>query len=82
MRGRQYSTDGTLPERDLQELSDLLALRLYQRLGPRAYRLTRQDVAELIERYTEDLVSEDQHMLPWLIWNLLQEGMEIEYQLR
>ena len=82
MRGRQYSTDGTLPERDLQELSDLLALRLYQRLGSRAYRLTRQDVAELIEPYTEDLVSEDQHMLPWLIWNLLQEGMEIEYQLR
>ncbi len=81
MRGRQYSTGGTLPERDLQELSDLLAMRLYQRLGPRAYHLTRQDVAELIQPYTEDLVNEDQHMLPWLIWNLLQEGMEIEYQL-
>ena len=82
MRGRQYATHGVLPERDLQELSDLLALRLYQRLSARAYRLTRQDVAELIRPYTEDLAQEDQHMLPWLVWNLLQEGMEIEYQLR
>ena len=82
MRGRQYSSDGTLPERDLQELSDLLAMRLYHRLVSRAYLLTRQDVAELIRPYTDDLVPEDQHMLPWLIWNLLQEGMEIEFQLR
>lgn len=82
MRGRQYSTNGTLPERDLQELSDWLAMRLYQRLGARAYRLTRQDVAELIEQYTEDLVAEDRHMLPWMVWNLLQEGMEIEFHLR
>jgi hypothetical protein len=81
MRGRQYSSNGTLPERDLQELSDLLAMRLYHRLGARAYRLSRQDVAELIEPYTDDLVPEDQHMLPWLVWNLLQEGMEIEFRL-
>ncbi|HNP69851.1 MAG TPA: hypothetical protein PLO33_03135 [Kouleothrix sp.] len=82
MRGRQYATGGALPERDLQELSDALALRLYQRLGRRAYRLTRQDVAELIEPYTDDLVQEDRSMLPWLVWDLLQEGMEIEYQMR
>lgn len=80
MRGRQYSTDGLLPERDLHELTDLLALQLYQKLGRHAYRLTRQDVAELIRTYTEDLVPEDQRMPPWLVWNLLQEGMEIELQ--
>ena len=82
MRGRQYATGGALPERDLQELSDVLAMRLYQKLGRRAYRLTRQDVADLIRPYTDDLVTEDQSMLPWLIWDLLQEGMEIEYQMR
>jgi hypothetical protein len=82
MRGRDYSSNGTLPERDLQELTDLLAMRLYHKLGRRAYFLARQDVAELIAPYTEDLVAEDQRMLPWLVWDLLQEGMEIEYQLR
>jgi hypothetical protein len=82
MRGRQYSTDGMLPERDLQELSDLLALRIYQRMGHRAYMLNRQDVAELIRPYTDDLVGEDQRVLPWLVWDLLQEGMEVEFQMR
>jgi hypothetical protein len=81
MRGRQYSSDGTLPESDLQDLTDLLAMRLYQKLGRRAYRLSRQDVAELITPYTEDLMTEDRRMLPWLVWDLLQEGMEIEYQM-
>ena len=55
MRGRQYSTDGTLPERDLHELSDLLALRIYQKLGQRAYSLTRHDVSEVIGPYVGDL---------------------------
>jgi hypothetical protein len=79
MRGRTYSTDGTLPERDLHELSDLFAMRIYQKLGHRAYGLTRQDVAEVIRPYTDDLVHEDRRILPWLIWNLLQEGMEMEF---
>lgn len=82
MRGRQYATGGALPERDLQELSDILAMRLYQKLGRRAYRLTRQDVAELIQPYTDDLIAEDRAMLPWMVWDLLQEGMEIEYHMR
>jgi hypothetical protein len=82
MRGRDYSSDGTLPERDLQDLTDLLAMQVYQKLGRRAYMLSRQDVAELIAVYTEDLVPEDRRMLPWLVWDLLQEGMEIEFQLR
>ena len=82
MRGRQYSSDGTLPERDLQELTDLLALQLYKKLGRRAYALSRQDVAELIEPFTDDLVHADRRAIPWLVWDLLQEGMEIEFQMR
>ena len=82
MRGRSYSSDGRLPQRELYELTDLLALRLYQDLGRRAYALNRQDVAELIRPYTEDLVQEDRRALPWLVWDLIQEGMEIELQVR
>ncbi len=79
MRGRAYSSDGTLPERDLHELADVLALQIYRRLGRRAYALSRQDVAELIQPYIDDLTREDQRAIPWLVWDLLQEGMEIEY---
>jgi len=82
MRGRQYSSDGKLPERELHELIDLLALRIYRDLGRRAYALSRQDVAELVRPYTNDLVREDQRMIPWLVWDLLQEGMEIELAVR
>jgi len=82
MRGRDYSTNGTLPERDLYELSDLFALRLYHKLGRRVYGLTRQDVAEVLQPYMQDLVQEDRRVLPWLVWNLLQEGMELEYSVR
>jgi hypothetical protein len=82
MRGREYSSDGKLPQRELYELTDLLALRLYQDLGRRAYALNRQDVAELIKPYTADLVQEDRRALPWLVWDLIQEGMEIELHMR
>jgi len=82
MRGQRFATDDLLPERELQELVDLLALRLYQDLGRRAYALNRQDVADLVRPYIADLVREDQRAIPWLVWNLLQEGMEIELQAR
>jgi hypothetical protein len=82
MRGQQFSSDGKLPERELHELIDLLALRIYQDLGRRAYALSRQDVAELVRPYTNDLVRDDQRTIPWLVWNLLQEGMEIELAVR
>ena len=82
MRGRQFSSDGKLPERELHELIDLLAMRIYNDLGRRAYALNRQDVAELVRRYTNDLVREDQRTIPWLVWDLLQEGMEIELEVR
>ena len=82
MRGRRYSSDSRLPERELFELIDLLALRLYQNFGRRAYALDRHDVAELINPYVADLAHEDQHAVPWLVWDLLQEGMEIELAVR
>jgi hypothetical protein len=78
MRGQRYSTDGRLPEGELNELVDLLAMRVYRDLGRRAYALTRQDVAELVQPYINDLVAEDRRMIPWLVWDLLQEGMDIE----
>jgi hypothetical protein len=82
MRGRRYSSDDRLPERELFELIDLLTLRLYQDFGRRAYALGRQDVAELIQPYVADLAREDQRAIPWLVWDLLQEGMEIELAVR
>ena len=82
MRGRRYSSDGRLPERELFDLIDLLALRLYQDFGRRAYALDRHDVAELIQPYVTDLAGEDQRTVPWLVWDLLQEGMEIELAVR
>lgn len=78
MRGLQFSTDKRLPERELYELTDLLTLQLYQQLGRRAYALTRQDVAELVRPHIADLARADQRAIPWMIWDLLQEGMEIE----
>ncbi|MEN9934003.1 MAG: hypothetical protein RLZZ387_582 [Chloroflexota bacterium] len=80
MRGRAYSTTQALPERDLHELSDLLALQMYQRLGQRAYALTRRDVAELIAPYISDLTDDDRRAAAWLVWDLLQEGAEIELE--
>jgi hypothetical protein len=79
MRGRLYATGGVLPERDLHELTDHLACRIYGRFGQRAYFLSRQDVIELITPYIADLAHEDQRALSWLVWDLLQEGMEMEF---
>lgn len=78
MRGGLYATRNVLPEHDLMELADLLAVRVYERLGQRAYLLGRQDIAELIASYTDDLVTADRRMLTWIVWDLLQEGQEIE----
>jgi hypothetical protein len=80
MRGRLFSTSKALPERDLFELADLLALQVYQRLGSRAYSLNRRDITELTEPYTRDLVADDRRAVAWLVWDLLQEGAEIELE--
>ncbi len=79
MRGRTLSTSKDLPERDLHELSDILAVKLYERLGHRSYSLARRDIADLIDPYVKDASNNDRKALIWLVWELLQEGAEIEF---
>ncbi|NJP06068.1 MAG: hypothetical protein HC837_10815 [Chloroflexaceae bacterium] len=67
-----------LSEAELQELADILALHLHSQLGSRVYQLNRTDVAELLEPYTADLLDDDHQALPWLVWHLFQEALEIE----
>ena len=82
MRGNYYSAGDDLPEADIRELSDLLAAQLYGRMDRKVYSLSRQDVAELIVPYVEDLSPDDQRSIAWLIWDLFQEGLKIEMQQR
>ncbi|MEI8165955.1 MAG: hypothetical protein WCG26_06235 [Chloroflexales bacterium] len=77
MQGYRFSTNRRLPERDMLDLADTLALQIHQTLGPRVYVLPRSDVAELITPYIDDLVSEDQHDLSWLVWHLFQDASEM-----
>ncbi len=78
MRGYRFSTDSRLPERDMLDLADTLALQLHDSLGARVYLLPRTDVAELIRAYVDDLGSEDQHDVSWMIWHLFQDAREME----
>lgn len=78
MNGYRFSTDRRLPERDLFELADALALHLYETLGTRVYLLTRADVALLVEPFVDDLLLEDQQDVAWMVWHLFQEGCEWE----
>lgn len=79
MRGLHYSADEGLPEHDLRELADLLAAELYARMGPKVYLLERNDIRDLIRRFVDDLTPDDQDAVVWLIWDLFQEGMGIEF---
>lgn len=79
MYGQRYSTDQHLPERDLHELADALAIRLHERLGPRVYMLQRGDVAELVTPYITDLAPSDRRAIPWIIWHLFQDALEMEF---
>lgn len=78
MRGNYYSNDGSLPEIEIRELSDLLATQLYSKLERKVYGLSKQDVAELVAPYVEDLTADDQRSVAWLVWDLFQEGLKIE----
>lgn len=78
MQGYRYSTDHRLPERDMLDLADALALQIHESLGPRVYFLPRADVAELICPYVEDLAPADQHDLSWIVWHLFQDAYEMD----
>lgn len=82
MRGTYFSDDGTLPELDIRELADLLATQLYSNMDRKVYGLSKQDVAELVMPYVQDLAEEDQRAVAWLVWDLFQEGLKIEMERR
>ena len=80
MRGHRYTSDVHLPERDLHELADLLAHQLHERLGSRVYLLQRGDITELVAPYIDDLASTDRQAIPWMIWHLFQDALEVELE--
>lgn len=79
MRGRMYTTDDRLVDEDLEELADELSIKLYATIGPKVYLLSRQDINELVAQYIDDLSDEDREAVPWLMWDLFQQGMELEF---
>ena len=74
VRGRKYATDGALSADDLHELVDLLAIRIYERLGDSSFLLNRGDVGELVTPYIDDLIPSDQQDVIWMVWELIQAG--------
>ena len=78
MRGHHFSTDDRLPEQDLFELTDLLACQIFQKMGHRAFKLNKRDVAEIIAPFVEDLADADRRAMPWMVWELIQEGVDAE----
>ncbi|MBP1465841.1 hypothetical protein EYB53_009005 [Candidatus Chloroploca sp. M-50] len=78
MQGYRFSTDRHLPERDMLDLADILALQIHESLGPRVYLLPRSDVLELIAPYVDDLSPDDQHALSWVVWHLFQSAREFD----
>jgi hypothetical protein len=78
MIGYRYTTERRLPERDILDLGDALALQIHDTLGPRVYMLPRSDVFELIVPYVDDLATEDQNALSWVVWHLFQDAHELE----
>ncbi len=79
MRGRMYSTDEQLLDKDMEELVDELALRLYTSMGPKVYLLDRGDITHLVAQYIDDLHPKDQEAVPWFLWDLFQEGMALQF---
>jgi hypothetical protein len=78
MVGYRFSTDRRLPERDLLDLADALALQVHDTLGARVYMLARTDVLSLVQPYIDDIAAEDQQDLSWIIWHLFQDARELE----
>lgn len=79
MVGYRFSTDRRLPERDMIDLADVLALQIHESLGARVYRLPRTDVLSLIAPFVDDLAAEDQQDISWMVWHLFQDARELEH---
>lgn len=78
MQGYRFSSNGRLPERDMLDLADLLALQIHTSLGSRVYMLPRSDVFTLILPYIDDLSEADQQDLSWMVWHLFQDAREMD----
>lgn len=77
MKGRYYTTDGSLTEEDLRELADEMAIKLGTSMDSKVVLLNRNDIGELIRRYISDISVDDQEAVIWLTWDLIQEGVAI-----
>ncbi len=78
MNGFRLSTDRRLPERDLLDLANALALQIHETLGPRVYLLAPGDVAQLTAPFVDDLTAEDRQDVAWIVWHLFQDAYELE----
>jgi hypothetical protein len=77
MRSPSLLDRNRLSDHELYELSDMLAIQLHGWLGHRVYKLSRNDIAELIESFVDDLHPRDQRDVAWVIWHLFQDAMEM-----
>ncbi|NJO08214.1 MAG: hypothetical protein HC876_23410 [Chloroflexaceae bacterium] len=66
-----------LAQHELYELADILAIQIHAWLGKRALRLHRIDIAELVAPYIDDLTTDDQKAIHWMIWHLFQDARDI-----
>lgn len=69
-----------LPGDDLQELADILAMQLHSWFATRVYRLQRNDIAELVASFIDDLSPDDQRAVVWMTWHLIQDAHDIELE--
>lgn len=78
MRGLLFTTNNALPAQDLDDLADDLAERVYRSFGSQAYRLRQRKIHEIVEPYIHDVNDVDQRLVAVMVWDLLQEGAQIE----
>lgn len=78
MRGLLFTTNNALPTHDLEDLADDLAERIYRSFGSQAYRLRQRKIHEIVAPYIHDISNVDQRLVVVMVWDLLQEGAQIE----
>lgn len=80
MRGLLHTTDTRLPEHDMRELADELAIYLTDCLHERVFVLSRAEIGELLESLIADLTQSDQMTVVWLVWDLFREAELMIFQ--